>query len=301
MIKRYIDFLGEHETLKLLEANETPLTPSIRVNTLKITPEQLKTRLEKKGFQLKRVEWILHAFKVKKEPFNLGSTHEYLKGYYYIQNVTSMLPSLILNPRSNHLVIDMAAAPGGKGTHLAQLMNNQGTLILIDRNRKRILSLEMNIRRLGVTNAIVLHQDSTLLSKLNVMADKILLDAPCTGEGLIKIDKTRKKSKKMSHLKKMSTIQKTLLKEGLSYLKKGGHLIYSTCSIAPEENELVINEILKNQPNFKIEKISKQYGVEGLTSVYGETLLPALKHAQRFYPHIHDTIGFFICLIRRTS
>lgn len=299
MVERYVDFLGMDETIKLLEANELPLTPSIRVNTLKIEVNELKKRLENKGFKLEPIEWIPYGFKVLEEPLKLGSLHEFLQGYFYIQNTASMLPPIILEPKPNETVIDMCAAPGGKSTHLAQIMNNKGKLILIERNQKRIPALEINIRRMGIKNSIVLNFDAIHISKLNVKADKILLDAPCTGEGLIREDKHRKKSKNIKDINKMASIQKKLLKAGLNSLKTGGLLLYSTCSIAPEENEIVINEVIQNNPKFSIVNINNQYGANGLTKVYEYLLDNQLEHSQRIYPHLHDTIGFFICLITK--
>ena len=297
IIERYLEFLGLDNTIKLLEANEKPLIPSIRVNTLKISPSELKHRLEQKGFKLEPIEWVPYGFKIIKETFNLGSSHEYLQGYYYLQNIASMLPALILDPKPKELIIDMCAAPGSKATHIAQIMNNKGTLILIDMNKNRLPSLDMNLRRLGITNSIILNFDAINLHKLNVKADKILLDAPCTGEGLIRQDKSRKTSKKLKDIEKMASIQKNLLTAGLNALKPNGKLLYSTCSIAPEENELVIDDVLKKHQKFIIRKIPIEYGVSGFTKVFGKDLLPQLKHSQRIYPHIHDTIGFFLCLI----
>jgi NOL1/NOP2/sun family putative RNA methylase len=300
MIERYINFLGMDDTIKLLEANERPLTPAIRVNTLKIGVSELKQRLESKGFKLEPIEWVPYGFKVLDEPQNLGSLHEYLQGYFYLQNITSMLPPIILEPKPNETVIDMCAAPGGKATHLAQIMNNKGSLILIERNQKRIPALEINLRRMGVTNSIVMNLDAINTSKLNIKADKILLDAPCTGEGLIREDKSRKKSKNIKDIYKMASIQKKLLDAGLNSLKSRGKLLYSTCSIAPEENEEVVNQVLKEKPHFNISEIKTQYGINGLTYIYKNTLIKDLKNTQRFYPHIHDTIGFFICLISKS-
>ncbi len=299
MVERYIDFLGLEETIELLKANERPLTPSIRVNTLKIEVKTIKKRLENKGFALEPIKWVEYGFNISKYPFNLGALHEYLQGYYYIQSVATMLPALILNPHINDVVIDMCAAPGGKATHLAQIMNNQGKLILLERNERRIPALEVNLRRMGITNSIVLNHDATHLEKLNIKADRILLDAPCTGEGLIRQDKSRKKSKNINDIKKMASVQKKLLSAGLNALKPNGKLLYSTCSIGPEENELVVDSILKINPKFSIIRIPKQYGVHGLTEVYGVTYRNDLKFAQRIYPHIHDTIGFFLCLITK--
>ena len=301
MIERYIEFLGFEETIKLLEANEKPLKPSIRVNTLKIGTDELKKRLESKGFTLDPIKWGPIGFTILKATHNLGSLHEYLQGYYYLQNVVSMLPSIILNPKPNEVVIDMCAAPGGKATHLAQIMDNQGTLVLIERNRKRIPALEVNLHRMGIMNSIVINHDAINIERLNIKADKILLDAPCTGEGLIRQDKSRKQSKTLKDIKKMASVQKRLLSAGLNALKPGGNLLYCTCSIAPEENEEVINQILKNNSNFIINEIKDKFGAKGLTDVYGKKLIYDIKKAQRFYPHIHDTIGFFICLISKRS
>ncbi|MFW9938952.1 MAG: RsmB/NOP family class I SAM-dependent RNA methyltransferase, partial [Candidatus Thorarchaeota archaeon] len=195
MIDRYFQFLGTEQTEKLLEANERPLLTSIRTNTLKITSEELNKKLKAKGFELKPIDVIPDGFEVLNKPLNIGSLHEYLQGYYYLQNKASMLPAMVLDPKPREIVIDMCAAPGSKATHLAQLMRNKGFLILIDFNRKRIPALEMNIRRMGVINSIIMNYDAINLPLLNIKADKILLDAPCTGEGLIMQDPTRKTSK----------------------------------------------------------------------------------------------------------
>jgi len=301
MIERYINFLGLDNTLKLLEANERPLTSSIRVNTLKIQPGELRNRLENKGFELQTIEWISYGFEVLKETYNLGSLHEYLQGYFYLQNVASMLPAIILDPKPGETIIDMCAAPGGKATHMAQIMNNKGSLILIERNSKRIPALEINLRRMGVLNSIVLNLDAINLQKLNIEADKILLDAPCTGEGLIRQDKSRKKSKTQKDIEKLAGIQKKLLNSGLKVLKPGGTLLYSTCSIAPEENEFVINDVLQDRLEYSIIPLNNRYGVSGLTRVLGKVLRKDLKLSQRLYPHIHNTIGFFICLIKKIT
>ncbi|MFX0000613.1 MAG: RsmB/NOP family class I SAM-dependent RNA methyltransferase [Candidatus Hodarchaeota archaeon] len=299
MVERYLQFLGRDDTEKLLEANERPLIPSFRVNTLKISVSELKKRLEKKGIEFKPIEWIPYGFKIIKETFNLGSSHEFLQGYYYLQNIASMLSAVILDPKPSELVVDMCAAPGSKSTHLAQLMRNEGRLILIDKNKRRIPALETNLRRMGIINALVLNMDAINLSSLKIKPDKILLDAPCTGEGLIRQDPSRKKSKKMRDLEKMASIQKSLLTAGLKTLNSKGELLYCTCSIAPEENELVINDVLNKLNNFNIIKISKNYGVKGLNKVFGVDLLEDLKFSQRLYPHLHDTLGFYFCLIEK--
>ncbi|MHA1660196.1 MAG: RsmB/NOP family class I SAM-dependent RNA methyltransferase, partial [Promethearchaeota archaeon] len=277
MVKRYIEFLGLDQTIELLEANERPLIPSIRVNTLKIKPAELKGRLEKKGFKLEPIEKVPNGFKILNEPYNLGSLHEFLQGYYYLQNIASMFPPIILDPKPNEVVIDMCAAPGSKSTYLAQIMKNQGNLVLIEKNRKRIPALEINLRRMGVKNSIIFNLDAVYLPKLNIKADRILLDAPCTGEGLIRQDITRKTSRRLKDIKTMARIQQKLLTAGLKMLKPNGQLLYSTCSIAPEENELAVDQVIKNSVNCSIIKIPTQYGVKGFEKIYGKTLISSLK------------------------
>ncbi len=299
MIKRYVQFLGVDDTIKLLKANESPLTPSIRGNTLKISPEDLRSRMLQNGFNLETIKNVPYCFRVTKTASNLGSTHEFLQGYYYLQNVASMLSAIILNPRPNDTIVDMCAAPGSKATHIAQLMNNKGNLILIERNKSRIPALETNLRRMGILNSIIFNMDAIDLPDLKINPDKILLDAPCTGEGLIRQDPSRKTSKTIRDIEKMSDIQKRLLRTGLNVLKSGGSLLYCTCSIAPEENELVVNEVLKNLENFTIVEIPREYGVSGLTEVFGINLIEDLQRSQRLYPHTHDTIGFYFCLIKK--
>ena len=301
MIERYIQFLGMDETVNLLKANEIPLTPTIRVNTLKINSSDLNKRLRNKGFELDPIEMIPYGYNIIKETHNLGSTHEFLQGYYYLQNYASMLSAIILEPKPTETVIDMCAAPGSKSTHIGQLMENKGALVLIERNKNRIPALELNLRRMGVQNSIILNMDAIRLSNLAIKADNILLDAPCTGEGLIRQDPRRKTSKKLRDIQKMALIQKNLLRAGLKSLKSGGKLLYCTCSIAPEENELVVNTILNELKNFVIVEIPKDYGVNGLTNVFGKQLIEDLKYSQRLYPHLHGTIGFYYCLIKRNN
>jgi NOL1/NOP2/sun family putative RNA methylase len=299
MINRYLQFLGLDGTISLLKANEKPLLPTIRVNTLKITKEELLERLIRKGFVCEPIENIPYALKILLSPSSIGSQHEYLQGYYYVQNIASMLPAIMLDPNPNDLIIDMCAAPGSKSTQLAQLMQNEGNLILIERNKNRIPALKVNINRMGIINSVILNFDAKNLKTLKIEAYKVLLDAPCTGEGLIREDPSRKKSRRFNQIKKMAKIQSNLLKAGLETLTIGGELLYSTCSIAPEENEIVINSTLEHLPNFSIVKMPFTFGIEGLIKFNGTALREDLVNAQRLYPHIHDTIGFFMCKIKR--
>jgi len=298
MVERYLELFGKEETIKLLEANERELNPIIRCNTLKIDVKSLENRLANKGFMLKKVPWIDYAFQVIKSPFSPGSTTEYLLGYYYVhRGMGSLLPVHALAPKPGEIVIDAAAAPGGKTSQMAQLMKNKGVILAIDINRERMRALRSNLSRLGVENVIAYRMDARDLPKLNIKADKILLDAPCTGEGLIPIDRSRKKSRLIEDIKYCSSLQFSMLATLLKCLKKGGILVYSTCSTAPEENELVIHRTLERFP-VSVEKTDLKNGLPGFTEFFGHKVREEIHEARRFYPHIHGTEGFFICKLR---
>jgi len=298
MIERYLELFGEEGTIEFLEANEKGLNPVIRCNTLKISVESLRNRLVKKGFVLRKVPWIDYAFQVVKSPFSLGSTTEYLLGYYYVhRGMGSLLPVHALDPKPGEIVIDAAAAPGGKTSQMAQLMKNKGVILAVDISRERMKSLRSNLSRLGVENVIAYRMDARDLPKFGIKADKILLDAPCTGEGLIPIDRSRKKSRLIEDIKYCSTLQFSMLTALLKCLKKGGILVYSTCSIAPEENELVIHRVLERFP-LSVEKMDLKDGLPGFTEFFGCKVRDEIREARRFYPHIHGTEGFFICKLR---
>jgi len=237
----------------------------------------------------------------KKKVATLGSTHEYLIGKYYIQGFESMLPPLYLNPSESDLVIDMCAAPGSKTTQLAQIMSNKGKIIAVDISKSRINSLIYNLRRCKVYNTIVLQKDATELLSMNLQPDKVLLDAPCSGEGIIRNDPSRKKSKSPEDIKKLINLQIDLLITAVKMVKPGGFVMYSTCSIAPEENEFVVQTILDNYKKVKIVPIEDNFGMPGFINVFGVKLSEDFLNARRYFPHIHDTNGFFLCLLQKNK
>ena len=301
MIDRYLKLFGEDRIKDFLEGNEQVITPSIRVNTLKISKDELYERLASKGFALEPISLIPDAFYVKKTPFSIGATTEYLLGYYYIQRVTSMIPPMILNPTPEDVVVDMCAAPGGKTIQIGQNMKNQGVIIALDLNRARMKSLRSNISRCDVRNVIAIRMDAINLEKLHIEnISKILLDAPCTGSGLIPVDPTRKKSRSYDDIKFCSFLQKKLMKAALSSLRVGGELVYSTCSIEPEENEYIIDDAMEHF-NVEILELGIEWGEPGLTEIFGRQLSKDLKKAKRFYPFLHKTVGFFVCKLRKVE
>ncbi|XRP97417.1 NOL1/NOP2/sun family putative RNA methylase [Methanocaldococcus sp. 16A] len=246
----------------------------IRVNTLKINPDVLKERLEKKGVILEKT-FLDYAFEVKKSPFSIGSTPEYLFGYYIPQSISSMIPPIVLNPEEESFILDMCAAPGGKTTHLAQLMKNKGTIVAVEISRSRVKALKSNINRMGVLNTIIINADirkyKDYLLKNEIFFDKILLDAPCSGN-IIK-DKNRNVSEE--DIKYCSLRQKELIDVGIDLLKEGGILVYSTCSAEDEENEEVIRYILNKRDDVELLPIENNFkrinviegGIEGTLRV----------------------------------
>lgn len=241
-------------------------TQYIRVNTLKITPNELKNRLNNRGVVLEDT-FLDYMFKIKKSPFSIGATPEYLFGYYYLQSISSTIPPLVLNPSESDVVLDMCSAPGGKTTHLSQLMNNKGVVVANELNRKRMRSLKSNIYRMGVTNIILLNMDALRLKKYDILFDKILLDAPCTGNPIK--DKNRVVNRR--DIRYCSLRQKGMLNVGIDMLKEGGEIVYSTCSPEIEENEDVIECILNTRKDVELIDISEfKHNLKGINVADGK-------------------------------
>ncbi len=296
MIERYLALWGDEDTLRFLEACEQPIRTSIRLNTLRMEPEKTIERMQKKKIKLEKIPWLSHGyygdFEGRSTP---GAFLEHMLGFYYVQGVPSMTTVEVLDPQPDETILDLAAAPGGKTTHIAQQMQNSGKVVAVEMDRKRISSLESNILRCGVTNSVVLRGDARKIEKLNLEPDRILLDAPCSGEGLIPLDPTRKTSKSMADVRFCATKEDELLDAAVRILAPGGTIVYSTCSIAPEENEYIVDEILKRYPEMKIVPIPLDFGTQGYSEPFGVSLDESLKLSKRFLPHLHGSEGFFIC------
>lgn len=281
-LKKYKELGGDIIDIKL--------KPSIRVNTLKITAKELLPRLEKLGIKITPVDFTKNGYYVQSK-FSLGAITEYLLGYYYIQEAAAQLPVQVLDPKPTDLVLDMCAAPGGKTTQIAQQMKNQGTIIAYELKPHRMTSLLVNLERCGVKNTTVFQGNAVKAKQLGIKYDKILLDAPCAGNYLSEPGWFEKRDQEGINIS--STIQKRLLQDAVDLLKTGGTLVYSTCSLEPEENELNIQWALENLP-VKLEKVNLQIGDEGLTNVFGQKLDSEITKCRRFWPHKTKTEGFFI-------
>ena len=262
------------------------LRRAIRVNTKKITEEKLKERLEERHVELEKIPFVKHGFYTRSR-FNLVSTPEYLLGYFYIQDAAAQIPVEVLNPKE--VVLDCCAAPGGKTTQLALY----APVIAVDNNKERFAAVENNIERLGIDNCIGYCLD---LRTVKEKFKYILLDAPCSGNYALEDDWMKKNT--LKRIEERSGRQKELLAHALSLLEKNGVLVYSTCSLEPEEDEDVIQFALDNFP-VKVEKI-ETIGDPGLTKFEGKYYDPSMKNCRRLWPHKTNTIGFFIARLRKT-
>lgn len=279
------------------DIKDIELKKSLRVNTLSISHEKFKQRMQSIGISLTKIPW-LHEGYYAQATFSLGAITEYLLGYYYLQEAAAQLPAQILNPQPDELVLDMCAAPGGKTTQLAQHMHNQGIIIALENQPFRTTSLCNNLERMNVKNTIVYQTDASRFRTHRVLFDKILLDAPCSGNYVT--DKNWFSKRDLKGIQTRARIQRNLLANALKLLKPNGILIYSTCSLEPEENECNIHWCLEHF-NVSLEPIPCTIGDSGLTTVFGQQLNSHIKNCKRFWPHKTKTEGFFISKIRKAD
>jgi NOL1/NOP2/sun family putative RNA methylase len=291
--------------LKILK--EYPVN-SIRCNTLKISPGELLSRLKSKGWVLEQPFNDYPEIMIIKsdlEPGEIGRALEHLLGYYYVQEIASMLPVLSLDPKPEEIVLDLASAPGSKTTQIAARMENTGTIIANDVNLKRLKILASNMERCGVTNAILTKKDAIALCKKlkdqGFQFDKILVDAPCSGEGTLRSSPITYKMWNPNTIKSLSRLQKSMLQSAIEILKPNGEIIYSTCTHAPEENEEVIDFVLKEFKGvIKVDSMKLPIKCRnGVTGWDGKEYSKDVEKSCRIYPQDNNTEGFFIAKLRR--
>lgn len=294
------------EYLKILKVDSVR---SIRCNKLKISPEKLKENLEKKGWKISQPFKNYPELMIVENnlsPGELGRSLEHLLGYYYVQEIASMLPIICLEPKDKESVLDLCASPGSKTTQIAAELNNHGLIIANEPQMDRLRILASNLERCGVTNAIITRKDGRSMCKnlkgAGMEFDKILVDAPCSGEGTLRSSQKTYLMWNIKTIQNLPKIQERLFSEAFEILKVGGEIVYSTCTHAPEENEGVVNSILeKFGDRIKIEKIElplKKIRL-GLIEWQGKKYSKEVKNCARIYPHDNNTEGFFISKFRR--
>lgn len=308
-VNRMRKLLNEEDVKKFFDISYTKTPFSIRCNTLKISVKDLKKRLESYNWKITQpFEKFPEVMIIKSdlEPGELGKTREHLLGYYYVQEISSILPMLVLRPKPDEIILDLCASPGSKTTQAAAMMGNEGTIIANEISMGRIGILNSNLERCGVMNTIVTRKEGIalcekLLKKSHVRFDKILVDAPCSGEGTLRKSPKTFLMWNSNMIKKIAGTQKKLADVAMKILKVGGIMIYSTCTLAPEENEMIVDYLVKNF-DVKVEKIVLPLKFRcGVTEWEGEKLSGEVKKCLRLYPQDNDTDGFFVARIRKLS
>lgn len=284
-----------------IESLTRPMPVHLRVNSLKVEPADLVLMLKERGVGLRSSNegdrYLYHAPSLKSP----GNLPEYLLGYIHPQALTSCLASVALSPEPPCYVLDMCASPGGKTSHLAQLMNNNGLIVANEPNKKRQIPLAHTLSRLGVMNAVMTSYQAQEFP-LRQRFDYILADVPCSGEGRVRVaynteDMSGRLKKGAGH--NMIETQKRIILRGFDLLKQGGEMLYSTCTYNPEENESVVNFLLQNR-DVEILPIDAGLGYDkGLVRWREERYDRQLERTARFYPHRVDTVGFFMARIRK--
>lgn len=288
-----------------MEANETARPLVIRSNSLKTRRRVLAQDLIARGINLDPVgPWSKVGLKIYNSSVPVGATPEYLAGHYMIQSASSFLPVIALAAQPNEKILDMAAAPGGKTTYIAALMKNTGVLFANDVHRERSRALVANVHRMGVRNCVMCNYDGRDLPNVLPKLDRVLLDAPCTGLGVISRDPSIKLSKSRADISLLSKLQKELILAAIDCVnaqsETGGYIVYSTCSISIEENEEVVAYAMKRR-NVQIVETGLPFGVDGFLR-HKEKHFPAeMKMAKRIYPHVHNMDGFFVCKLKKLS
>ncbi|CAI6333685.1 unnamed protein product [Periconia digitata] len=301
---KLLDLFPAREAFAFFEANETPRPIVIRTNTLRSHRRELAQSLINRGVQLEPVgKWSKVGLQIFDAQVPLGATPEYLAGHYILQAASSFLPVMALAPQEHERVLDMAAAPGGKTTHIAALMKNTGCVFANDASKDRAKGLIGNIHRLGVKNTVVCNYSALEFPKVMGGFDRVLLDAPCSGTGVIAKDASVKTNKTEQDFMKLPHLQKQLVLAAIDSVdhasKTGGYIVYSTCSVTLEENEQVVQYALNKRPNVKLVDTGLVFGKEGFTRIGGKIFHPSMKMTRRYYPHSYNVDGFFVAKFKK--
>ncbi len=305
-LERYREVLGDELLQELVRFLFKPLRRALRVNTTRISPEEMKRRLEDKGYRLEPVPWAEEGFWVYGESEEKSSGKElyHMMGLYYIQDASSMVPPKVLNPQPGEMVLDMAAAPGGKATHIAALMKGEGVLVTNEPLLYRAKVLVGNMERMGVRNsAMTLLRGNSFGWRFPNFFDRILLDAPCSAEGSTRKEEGFFKNLwNLSYIRRAHNVQKALIVSAIHALKPGGVLVYSTCTMTPEENEAILAHALSAFGS-KVEVLEVRLPglktMEGIVTFEGRTFPEEVKKVARIWPFLNDTEAFTLFMLTK--
>jgi NOL1/NOP2/sun family putative RNA methylase len=286
-------FINRYEELGWKYEDVSPRL-AIRINTMNVDKtEAILQRLRSIGIALERISFLDHGYWVCKSKFSSGATSEYLLGLYSIQEAAAQIPVNLFTELRDKTVLDACAAPGGKTVQLADSMHNTGAIIALDIRRQRLTALTNHLERCRVKNTIVYFLDSRQVSELKTSFDRILLDMPCSGN--FAADKNWFNRRTINDVERNARLQREILAETVRVLRDSGEIVYSTCSLEPEENELNIDWAVRTL-SLQVEEIDC-YGQKALTNVFGKHLDSSVEKCRRIWPG--HTQGFFVCKLKR--
>jgi tRNA (cytosine49-C5)-methyltransferase len=304
--ERYRELLGDRYE-EFMACSITWARKSIRVNTIKKDLESVKKSLSK-NWKLEEVPWCKEGFWIEHrgegddKRYDIGNTLEHVLGYIYVQDAASMIPPVVLNPQPGETVLDLCAAPGSKTSQIAAMMENSGVLIGNDMAADRLKALGINLQRTGTKNAILTQMNGMRLKNTSIKFDKVLVDAPCSGTGTIRKSFMNMKMWSPGLVKNLVGQQRQLIASGFESLKPGGTMVYSTCTLEPEENEGMVNWLLENYPDARVEEIDLPIKRSpAILEFDGQKYDESVSKTLRIWPQDNDTEGFFISKIRKVD
>jgi NOL1/NOP2/sun family putative RNA methylase len=268
---------------------------AIRINVTNAKGKNLEERLQASGVQLEKIPFLETGYWVCSSKVSVGATAEYLLGLYSIQEAAAQIPATLFTNLKDRTVLDACAAPGGKTVQLADLMDNTGVLVALDIEKQRLAALSNHLERCHVSNAVVYHLDARQASRLKLKFERILVDAPCSGN--FAADRYWFKRRTLANVERNARLQREILAEAAACLSSNGEIIYSTCSLEPEENEVNMDWAIKHL-SLQIEEIDC-HGQNGLTEVFGSQLDGSVAHCRRIWPA--QSQGFFVCKLKRVG
>jgi 16S rRNA (cytosine967-C5)-methyltransferase len=284
--------LGRSEALKFLGSATKALPTYIRLNTLKGSKVEVLRKLEEEGIIVEKIRGLEHTFKVVKSQKPLVRTESFREGWFYIEDKSSCLATEVAHPNAGMIVLDVCAAPGAKTSYMAQLMKNQGSIYSIDYSKRRMNVWRRELWRMGVKIATPIVADACNPLPLEAKADLVVLDPPCTSTGTFSKVPSAKWRLTRRSVSKMAEVQWSMLNNCAQHVKEGGALIYSTCSVTLEENELLIEKFLKWHLDFALANASPMIGIPGFR---GQS------ECQRLLPNLQHCNGFFIAKMVRQA
>jgi len=287
-------FVNRYEKLGW-KYNDIESRQAIRMNSMNSKTTDVTKRLRSLGIELEKISFLEKGYWICKSKFSVGATGEYLLGLYSIQEAAAQIPATLFKELKNKTVLDACAAPGGKTVQLADLMDNTGAIIALDVKTRRLMALSNQLERCRVSNTIVYHMDARHVSRLKTKFDRMLLDVPCSGNFVTDKDWFDKRTVK--DVENNAKLQKEISTEAAKVLKDDGEIVYATCSLEPEENELNIDWAIKNL-KLQVQKINC-YGEKALTNIFGKKLDDSLEDCRRMWPG--KTQGFFVCKLNKRA